>query len=177
MLRKPLSAFGKTAVPAALFVAAVVAVAMFAQSTPAPASNAPSNLGRNIELTTHNNGSTTVAATFCPWHATAASDPSGCPSTPTGGHLSAHGGKIGPYTANPIGAVIRATAHRAVYVYARNPSIGPVWFQVNGHRVNMVEGQVTRVATAGGGIIELQRPGDRNRHKIMVINIIKMGVA
>jgi wobble nucleotide-excising tRNase len=47
---------------------------------------------------------------------------------------------------------------------------------VNGQKVHMVEGEVTTLATAGGGIVKLERLGDQNGHKIVVIDIIKMGL-
>jgi hypothetical protein len=170
--------FRKTVkVPAALFVVALTAVAMFAQATPA---NASYINGVDIELKTDNNSATAVSASFCPRGHVNINYQSGLVADPCNvitevHHIAANGGWYGPFTANPIGVVVRAPHHRTLYLYTRNPFIGAVFFEVNGHKVTMVEGQVTRVATAGGGIVELQRPGDRNGHKIMVINIIKMG--
>ena len=178
MLRKTVSLFGKTAVPAALFVVALTAVAMLAQATPA---NASYINGVPIELKIHNNSPTAVSAAYCPnghvninYQSGLVADP--CNITPYVTNIAANGGSYGPYTANPTGVVVRAPNHRTLYLYTRNPYIGAVFFEVNGQKVNMVEGQVTRLATAGGGLVQLERPGDQNGHKIMVINIIKMGV-
>ena len=178
MLRKTVSLFGKTAVPAALFVVALTAVAMLAQATPA---NASYINGVDIELTIPNHSPTAVSASYCPrghvninYQSGVVSDP--CNIITEVHHIAASGGSYGPYTANPTGVVVRAPNHRTLYLYTRNPYIGAVFFEVNGQKVDMVEGQVTMLATAGGGLVQLERPGDQNGHKIMVIKIIKMGV-
>jgi hypothetical protein len=177
MLRKTVSLFGKTAVPAALFVVALTAVAMLAQATPANASYINSV---DIELKTHNTSLTAVSAAFCTnghvnidYQSGLVADP--CNVTPYVTHI-APGMVSGSYTGNPTGVVVRAPNHRTLYLYTRNSYIGGVFSEVNGQKVHMVEGEVTTLATAGGGIVKLERLGDQNGHKIVVINIIKMGL-
>ncbi|MEO9120537.1 MAG: hypothetical protein ABI355_15770 [Solirubrobacteraceae bacterium] len=87
-------------------------------------------------------------------------------------HLSGGGGRF-TYTSNPFGETIRYK-HKTLYFYARNPSVGLPFIEVNGDKVSMVEGElVTRHVS--GATVRLHREGDREGHKQMTIEIISMG--
>jgi hypothetical protein len=75
-----------------------------------------------------------------------------------------------------MGIVVRATHHRTLYFYPYNPSVGKPFVEVNGHRYSMVEGEL-RVVHVAGTTVAFHRHGDRDNHKIMIIQIKHMAPA
>jgi hypothetical protein len=139
-----------------------------------PAS-AGATTGVDIAMRTVNNSSATISLGYCPvitsYNFTA--DPNPCGRLHYQRYLSAHGDRY-TFTANPFGGIIKQAHHHTLYFYARNPSVGRPFFEVNGHSYSMYAGQIRTVHVAGA-TVELHREGDRDGHKQMTINLIRMG--
>ena len=158
---------------------AALAAAVMATVMAAPA-GANYTKGVDVDLSIVNHSPHAISAAFCPRGHVSISyqfgtreDP--CNVTPYIHHLSA-GDRYGGYKANPIGIVVRGHNRKTLYFYVRNPSLGKPFFEVNGHKYTMVEGELRHIHVAGANI-ELHRQGDRDKHKIMIIVIKHMAAA
>lgn len=156
--------------------------ALMAMMIATPAGADPSYIrGVDIDMSVYNDSPTPISAAFCPnghvsihYQFGTAQDP--CNVTPYVHHLGANGARYNGYRANPMGIVVRATHHRTLYFYAFNPSVGKPFVEVNGHKYTMVEGEL-RVVHVAGATVAFHRHGDRDRHKIMIIQIKHMAPA
>jgi len=137
--------------------------------------------GVDIDMSVYNDSPTPVSAAFCPnghvsihYQFGTTHDP--CNVTPYVHHLGANGARYNGYRANPMGIIVRAPHHKTLYFYAYNPSVGKPFVEVNGHRYALVEGELKEVPV-DGAIVAFHRHGDRDGHKVMIIQIKRMAAA
>jgi hypothetical protein len=160
-------------------VVALLATSAMAVAIPATA-NANLTEGVEINMRTVNNGGVGVTAHYCPRGHVSISYKFGTRHDPCNRvteihHVHRNGGRF-TYSSNPFGEIIRAEGYHPLYFYARNPSVGRPFIEVNGTTYRMVEGQLTTVHVAGA-TIRLHREGDRDSLKQMTIEVIHMGKA
>ncbi|MBS1895093.1 MAG: hypothetical protein JST59_27655 [Actinobacteria bacterium] len=159
------------------FVALVAA--LMAMVIAAPVGANPYTRGNDFELSIVNDSTTNVSAAAClnghvslHYQFGTTADP--CDVTPlVQPHLWAGGTRWNNLTANPIGIIVRAPHHKTLYFYAYNPSIGKPFVEVNGHRYALVEGELKEVPV-DGAIVAFHRHGDRDGHKVFLIQIKRM---
>lgn len=151
---------------AALLLAAFAVMAL-------PSSADARVYAKDINLQVTNNGKKPVHFAFCPnGHVNVAyqvhrvSNP--CNVTPYSTTLQP-GQSVKNYTANPVGVVMTYNGQVA-YFYASNPLIGKPFFEVNGNKVPMVEGEL-QTRHPLGMTIRLHRGGDTDK-KNMIIEVV-----
>jgi hypothetical protein len=163
-------------------IVALVAALMASMVIAAPLGANIVTRGNDFDMSITNDSSTYVSAAYCPnghvsthYQFGTAADP--CNVTPiVNHHIAAHGGRWNGLKANPMGFVVRAPHHKTLYFYAYNPSIGKPFIEVNGHRYALVEGELKEVPV-DGSIVAFHRHGDREGHKVFIIQIKKMAAA
>jgi hypothetical protein len=158
-----------------LFV--VLAAAMIAT----PVSATVYTRGVDIDMSVYNDSPTAITAAFCPnghvslhYQFGTTHDP--CDVTPYVHHLGPNGPRYNGYRANPMGIIVRAPHHKTLYFYAYNPSVGKPFVEVNGHRYALVEGELKEVPV-DGSIVAFHRHGDRDGHKVFIIQIKRLAPA
>jgi hypothetical protein len=162
-----------------VFIASLVVALMAAMVVGSAGANLYTR-GNDFDLSIVNDSSTPVTAAFCPnghvsMHYQFGTTHDPCNVTPYVRHLSPRGERYDGYKANPIGIVVRAPGHRTLYFYAYNPSIGKPFMEVNGHRYALVEGEVKEIPV-DGSIVAFHRGGDRDGHKVFLVQIKKVAV-
>lgn len=160
------------------FAATIVALLACLAIGPAPA-GAISAHGNKVDLRVVNNSPVDVTANYCPgghvntaYNFNLTHDP--CNLITFSTHLDPNGGRFQSFKANPLGVIIRRQHYYTQYFFVRNPSIGKPYIVVNGHSYALVQGELKTVPLAGGASVRLHREGDRNGHKIMTIELIKL---
>ena len=130
--------------------------------------------GNEINISVWNNSSHSMTAAFCPrGHVSISykfgtrSDP--CNITPYIHHFGRTPAQYTYGEVNPVGVVVRGNG-KVLYFYARNPSIGRPFFEVNGQKITFVEGELKTVHVAGA-VVKLHRRGDVHGVKQMIIEI------
>lgn len=139
--------------------------------------------GSRIHIRMVNNSKTYITAEYCPKghvsiHYKFGTHHNPCSVITETRHLYGSGDR-NTYTSNPVGIIIKGN-HKTLYLYARNPSVGRPFFELNGQHVTLYEGQLeTRHAL--GATIRFHREGDisgglfNESFKNMTIEIISMG--
>lgn len=137
--------------------------------------------GNDFDMSITNDSSTPITAAYCPnghvsihYQFGTTHDP--CNVTPYVRHIGANGDRYNGYRANPVGIVVRAPHHKTLYFYAYNPSVGKPFVEVNGHRYALVEGEL-KVVPVDGALVAFHRHGDREGHKVFIIQIKQMARA
>lgn len=156
---------------------ALLAAALVLMAVSAPVNAVKLDRGVKIAIRMVNNSKTRISAAYCPLGHVSIQYKFGTRHDPcnqvTYTHRLNGGGDRYTYTANPVGIVVTGN-HKTLYFYARNPAIGKPFFEINGQKVSMVEGELaTRHAV--GATVRFHREGDRDGHKQMTIEIISMG--
>lgn len=159
------------------FVAIVAALMAMVIAAPAGANNY--TRGNDFDMSITNDSATPISAAYCPnghvsihYQFGTAADP--CNVTPIVNHyINANGGRWNGLKANPMGFVVRAPGHKTLYFYAYNPSVGKPFLEVNGHRYALVEGEL-KVVPVDGALVAFHRHGDRDGHKVFIIQIKQM---
>jgi len=162
-------------------IVSLVAALMATMVIAAPVGANPYTRGNDFDLSIVNDSPTTVSARVClNGHVSAGyqfgttHDP--CDVTPlVQPHLFGNGGRWNSLEANPIGIIVRAPHHKTLYFYAYNPSIGKPFIEVNGHRYALVEGEL-KVVPVDGALVAFHRHGDRDGHKVFLVQIKHMAV-
>lgn len=151
-------------------------VAAFVMTVPASVGAVP--YANDILLRVVNSSDTAVTMSYCPGgHVSMAykvgsrTDP--CDRVTETARLEPNGGvRQSGAGVNPFGVIMRVKGI-TVYMYASNPAIGKPFFEVDGQKVSMVEGQLTTVHSKGT-TIRLHRRGDSDSKKIMIIEIMSI---
>jgi hypothetical protein len=159
-------------------IVSVIAALMAAMVIAAPTSATIYTRGVDIDMSVYNDSPTSVSAAFCPnghvslhYQFGTTHDP--CDVTTYVHHLHAGGARYNGYRANPLGVIVRAPHHKTLYFYAYNPSVGKPFVEVNGHRYALVEGEL-KVVPVDGALVAFHRHGDRENHKVIIIQIKHM---
>jgi hypothetical protein len=155
-------------------VAVVVALMAIVIAAPAGANNY--TRGNDFDLSVTNDSATAVTASVClnghvSFHYQFGTTHDPCLVTPiVHPYLEGHGGHWKGLKANPMGIIVRAPGHKTLYFYAYNPSVGKPFLEVNGHRYALVEGEV-KVIPVDGSLVAFHRGGDRDGHKVILVQI------
>ena len=175
---------------------AMVGAALLAAALAAMTVSEPANAlvyANDISIRVVNNSQTPISAAFCPnghvsWDyrlGIRKGDP--CNVTPFVTTIAGNGGRypVGPwpnnphpYTANPLGVVVRGNG-KTLYFYASNPQIGLPFFEANGAKVELVQGEL-QTRHPDGATVRFHREGDIKgglnapTNKVMTIEIIRM---
>lgn len=91
-----------------------------------------------------------------------------CSATSQSASLNGGGGRV-YFQANPIGVVVTGNGKTA-YFYVSNPAVGKPYFEGNGDKVGMVEGEL-QTRHPSGMTIRYHRGGD-TQTKIMLLEIV-----